>query len=201
MTLPRMAVAPVTLQGEFVRLVPLALSHLDDLAEVGLDPALWIWIPTPVTTREQMQAYIEIALDERARGIAIPFAIIDIASGRAIGSTRYATIDALHHRLEIGWTWVGRAFQRSPINTEAKFLLLQHAFETLGAHRVELKTDALNTQSRNAILRLGAKEEGVFRRHVVTQSGRVRDTVYFSIIDSEWATVKARLLARLGHQS
>jgi RimJ/RimL family protein N-acetyltransferase len=195
--LPMMHVAPLTLVGAWVRLEPLAMSHVDGLTAVGLDPELWRFIPTPVTTSDDMRTYVRRALDEQQRGRSLPFAIVDQASGRVIGSTRYGNIEPEHHRLEIGWTWITPAFQRSAANTEAKLLLLTHAFETLGAHRVELKTDALNQKSRNAILGIGAVEEGTFRRHVVTASGRVRDTVYFSIIDSEWSGVKARLSARL----
>src|SRR5205085_10708707 len=115
----------------------------------------------------------------------------------AIGSTRYGNIERSHKRLEIGWTWYGRAFQRTGVNTESKLLLLTHAFETLGANRVELKTDALNERSRAAILRIGAREEGIFRHHMITANGRIRHTVYFSIIDAEWPAAKARLEAIL----
>ncbi len=192
-----MAVSPVLLEGAHVRLEPLVKEHLAGLAAVGLDEELWRWIPTPVRTQEEMAAYIEAALNEQERGLALPFAIVEKATGRAIGSTRYANIDRMHHRVEIGWTWVARDWQRTPMNTEAKYLLLRHAFETLGCMRVELKTDSLNERSRAAILRLGAREEGIFRNHMITASGRVRHTVYFSIIDSEWPAVKARLEAKL----
>jgi len=195
--LAEMAVSPVTLTGAHVQLEPLAKAHLAGLAEVGLDQELWRWIPTPVRTQEEMAAYIETALDEQARGMSLPFAIMEQATGRAIGSTRYGNIDRTHHRVEIGWTWLARESQRTAMNTEAKYLLLRHAFETLGCLRVELKTDSLNEKSRAAILRIGAQEEGVFRNHMITSTGRVRHTVYFSIIDSEWPTVKARLEAKL----
>jgi RimJ/RimL family protein N-acetyltransferase len=192
-----MVVSPVILEGVHARLEPLAKAHLAELAQVGLDEELWRWIPTPVRTREEMAAYIETALNEQERGVSLPFAIIDKAAGRAIGSTRYGNIDRTNHRVEIGWTWVARGWQRTAINTEAKYLLLRHAFESLGCMRVELKTDSLNERSRAAILRIGAREEGVFRNHMVTASGRIRHTVYFSIIDSEWPAVKARLEAKL----
>ena len=195
--LAEIAVSPVTLTGAHVQLEPLAKAHLAGLAEVGLDQELWRWIPTPVRTQEEMAAYIETALDEQARGMSLPFAIMEQATGRAIGSTRYGNIDRTHHRVEIGWTWLARESQRTAMNTEAKYLLLRHAFETLGCLRVELKTDSLNEKSRAAILRIGAQEEGVFRNHMITSTGRVRHTVYFSIIDSEWPTVKARLEAKL----
>src|SRR6266849_5097735 len=132
-----------------------------------------------------------------ARTVSLPFALIEKGTGRAIGSTRYGNIDRTHHRVEIGWTWVAREWQRSAVNTEAKYLLLRHAFETLGCIRVELKTDSLNEKSRAAILRIGAKEEGIFRNHMITSSGRIRHTVYFSIVDSEWPAVKARLFSLL----
>ena len=192
-----MVVSPVFLEGAHVRLEPLAKTHLAGLVEVGLDEELWRWIPTPVRTQEEMAAYIETALNEQKRGEALPFAIVEKSTSRAIGSTRYGSIDRAHHRVEIGWTWVARDWQRTAMNTEAKYLLLKHAFETLGCIRVELKTDSLNERSRAAILRLGAREEGIFRNHMITASGRIRHTVYFSIIDSEWPAVKARLEAKL----
>jgi RimJ/RimL family protein N-acetyltransferase len=192
-----MVVFPVTLEARHVRLEPLIEAHLTGLAEVGLDEELWRWIPTPVRTREEMAAYIETAIGEQERGVSLPFAIIERATGRAIGSTRYGNIDRPHHRVEIGWTWVAREWQRTAMNTEAKYLLLRHAFETLGCMRVELKTDSLNKRSRAAILRIGAREEGTFRNHMITASGRIRHTVYFSIIDSEWPAVKVHLEARL----
>lgn len=192
-----MVVSPAILEGVHARLEPLAKAHLAELAQVGLDEELWRWIPTPVRTREEMAAYIEAALNEEERGVSLPFAIVDKAAGRAIGSTRYGNIDRTNHRVEIGWTWIAREWQRTAINTEAKYLLLRHAFESLGCMRVELKTDSLNERSRAAILRIGAREEGVFRNHMVTASGRIRHTVYFSIIDSEWPAVKARLEAKL----
>jgi RimJ/RimL family protein N-acetyltransferase len=199
--LAQMAVSPVILTGARVRLEPLAKAHLAGLAEVGLDQELWRWIPAPVRTQEEMAAYIETALDEQARGMSLPFAIIEQATGRAIGSTRYGNVDRTHHRVEIGWTWVARAWQRTAINTEAKYLLLRHAFESLGCQRVELKTDSLNEKSRAAILRVGAQQEGVFRNHMITSTGRIRHTVYFSIIDAEWPAVKERLEGKLSsHQ-
>jgi N-acetyltransferase len=190
-------VQPVVLQGEHVRLEPLSQAHLADLCEVGLDEQLWRWIPVPVRTQADMAAYIETALQEQASGIALPFALIDNAGGRAIGSTRYANIERVHHRVEIGWTWIARAWQRTAVNTEMKYLLLRQAFETLGCMRVELKTDSLNTQSRQAILRIGAREEGTFRNHMVMSTGRLRHTVYFSITQEEWPVVKAKLESRL----
>jgi len=192
-----MIVAPVTLEGRHVRLEPLSQAHHAGLTAIGLDEELWRWIPTPVRTPEEMSAYIATALEEQARGVSLPFAQIEKSSGRAIGCTRYGNIDRTHHRVEIGWTWVAPEWQRTGVNTEAKYLLLRHAFETLGCIRVELKTDSLNEKSRNAILRIGAKEEGTFRNHMITASGRTRHTVYFSILNSEWPAVKASLQNRM----
>lgn len=192
-----MAVAQVILEGRYVRLEPLSAEHTARLAEIGLDEDLWKWIPTPVRTREEMRAYVQTALSEQANGSALPFALIERASGRTIGSTRYGNIERAHYRVEIGWTWVARQWQRSAINTEAKYLLLRHAFEALKCIRVELKTDSLNDRSRTAILRIGAREEGTFRNHMITASGRIRHTVYFSILDSEWPDVKSRLESKL----
>jgi N-acetyltransferase len=197
-----MIVEPATLNGHHVRLEPLTKTHLAGLAQVGLDEELWRWIPTQVQTTEEMAAYIDTALEEQKRGVSLPFAILEKATNRVIGSTRYGNIDRLHHRVEIGWTWVGRDWQRTAVNTEAKYLLLRHAFETLGCIRVELKTDSLNEKSRAAILRIGAQQEGIFRNHMITASGRIRHTVYFSIVDSEWPAVKARMESRLkSHKS
>ena len=190
-------VKPMALEGQHVRLETLAKAHLAGLAQVGLEEELWRWIPVPVRNVEEMATYIETALQEQERGLSLPFALIEKATGRAIGSTRYGNIDRTHRRVEIGWTWVAREWQRTALNTEAKYLLLRHAFETLGCIRVELKTDSLNEKSRAAILRIGAWEEGIFRNHMITASGRIRHTVYFSIVDSEWPAVKARLESHL----
>ncbi len=185
---------PVTLRGRVVRLEPLAADHVEPLCRVGLDPELWRWIPTPVSTADEMRSYVEDALAEWLRGVSLPFVIIHQAIDQIIGSTRYANIDTRDRRLEIGWTWITPAFQRTAANTEAKLLLLQYAFESLRAQRVEFKTDALNDKSRKAILRIGAIEEGTFRKHKMTASGRFRDTVYFSIIAEEWPAVHERLV-------
>ena len=185
------------LEGAQVRLEPLTLEHHAALCEVGLDPELWQWIPYRAITAEEMLDYIKNALKDEAAGTAQPFAKVERATGRVIGSTRYMNIDVTNRRREIGATWIAKPWQRTAINTEAKYLMLRHAFETLGCIRVELKTDALNQKSRNAILRIGAKEEGTLRRHIVTWTGRVRDTVYFSVLDSEWPAVKTALEAKL----
>jgi N-acetyltransferase len=191
-------VEPVVLEGDQLRLEPLSQSHHGGLCEIGLVEELWRWIPKQILTPEDMREYIDLALTERANGVSMPFAQIERASGRVIGSTRYMNIDKTHRRLEIGATWIAPAWQRTATNTESKFLLLRHAFEDLGCMRVELKTDSLNERSRAAILRIGAKQEGIFRNHMITSTGRVRHTVYFSVIDSEWQAVKAGLERRLG---
>jgi RimJ/RimL family protein N-acetyltransferase len=188
---------PITLEGSHVQLQPLSESHNDALCEVGLDPELWKWIPIQVLDREQMLHYIRAALSDQAKGISLPFVTIDLASGKVVGSTRFLNIDLPNKRVEIGATWLAKPWQRSALNTEAKYLMMRHAFETLGCNRVEWKTDSLNTQSRNAILRLGAKQEGIFRQHMVTWSGRLRDTVYFSVIAPEWPEVKKNLEAKI----
>jgi len=196
-----MEVAPVTLEGRHVRLEPLSHGHAEGLAEVGLAEELWRWIPTPVRSKEEMVEYLAAALDEQRRGISLPFATIEKTGGRPIGSTRFANIDCIHHRVEIGWTWIAPNWQRTAVNTEAKFLMLRHAFETLKCIRVELKTDSLNEKSRAAIQRIGAKEEGTFRNHMITASGRLRHSVYFSIIDSEWPAAKTALQQKLDYFS
>ena len=189
---------PVTLEGRHVRLEPLSLAHQDGLCAVGLDAELWRWAQTSLATPADMRAYIETALTWQAQGTALPFAIVARATGQVVGSTRYANIERADRRLEIGWTWIARAAQRTPVNTEAKYLLLRHAFEVLGCNRVEFKTDVLNERSRAALLRIGAKQEGVLRSHMITASGRVRDSVYFSIVAAEWPAVKAGLEEKLG---
>ncbi|CAN5143414.1 GNAT family protein [soil metagenome] len=188
---------PLTLTSPVVRLEPLTLDHVPELARVGCDPSIWQWVPTPVPDADAMHAWVEIALADQVRGLALPFVILDAASGELIGSTRYGNIDRANRRVEIGWTWLAVSHQRTAANTSAKRLLLGHAFDELGAMRVELKTDALNDTSRKAIARIGATQEGIFRKHLITASGRVRDTVYFSIIDSEWPEVRCKLDARL----
>lgn len=196
-----MQVEPVILENDLVRLEPLLINHLEALCEVGLDKTLWKLIPTFIHSAQDMKRYIETALDEQRRGAALPFATIDKTSNTIVGSTRFGNIDVKNLRAEIGWTWINPKWQRSFVNTAAKFLMLRHAFEKWKCIRVELKTDALNERSRSAILRIGATQEGIFRRHVITESGRVRDTVYFSILDSEWDKVKENLLAKLPAES
>jgi RimJ/RimL family protein N-acetyltransferase len=193
-----MKIEEVILEGDWVSLEPLKAEHLDALCAVGLDEELWRLIPTRVDSPEAMKNYIETALGDERRGAALPFVTIERSSNRIVGSTRFGNIDVQNRRAEIGWTWINSAWQRTFVNTEAKLLMLTHAFETWKCVRVELKTDALNEKSRNAILRLGARQEGIFRRHVICDTGRLRDTVYFSILDNEWHHVKENLLAKLG---
>jgi len=193
-----MQITPVILQGNYIRLESLSLEHLDGICEVGLDPEIWRWAPVPITTREEMRNYVETALRWQVEGTALPFATVLNETNQVVGSTRFANIDRANKHMEIGWTWIGKLWQRTAVNTEAKYLMLRHAFEELGCIRVEFKTDSLNQQSRNAILRIGAKEEGTFRNHMIIQDGRYRHSVYFSVIDSEWADVKRRLEEKLG---
>lgn len=196
MDMPVMDIQATTLEGRYVRLEPLSQEHHAALAQ-ALDPTLLQWFSQPATNAAELREFIVAALQEQLQRRALPFAVIDRASGRPIGSTRFGNIDAANRRVEIGWTWIGRLWQRTPINTEAKLLMLGHAFERWSAIRVEFKTDSRNTQSRAALARLGATEEGYFRNHMVTANGRLRHSVYFSIIDSEWPMLKRRLESRL----
>jgi RimJ/RimL family protein N-acetyltransferase len=196
---PTMEIRPVTLTGRHICLDPLSLEHLDGLTQVGLDPELWLWTVSQVCSREQMAEYIQAALQLRQEGSALPFATVERATGRVVGSTRYMNIDRPNRHVEIGSTWVAPQWQRTPVNTEAKYLMLRHAFEELGCIRVELKTDSLNEKSRAAILRIGAREEGIFRNHMLCWGGRIRHSAWYSIIDSEWPGVKAKLEERLSY--
>lgn len=188
---------PVTLVGRRVRLEPLATSHLDDLARVGLDPAIWTWTIARPADRDGLRAWLELALANAAAGTEVPFATIDLARDRAVGSTRFLSIVPEHRRLEIGWTWVGTAFQRNGVNREAKLLQLGHAFDELGANRVEFKTDSRNERSRAALLGIGATFEGVFRNHMIMPSGRLRHSAWYSIVAEDWPAVRERLTALL----
>jgi len=190
---------PVTLEGSVVRLEPIRREHAELLWDVAKNDTedIFRWIPYSMRTLDDFRNVIDKAFAEQERGESVVFATVERSSGRAIGSTRFMNIDRANRRVEIGSTWIAPAWQRSAVNTEAKYLMLRHAFDVWGCMRVELKTDALNQKSRNAILRIGAKEEGTLRRHLVTWTGRVRDTVYFSILDDEWPEAKARLESRL----
>lgn len=180
-----------------MRLEPLSLRHVAALAAVGLHPSLWRFTPERVSSHDDMRRYVAHALAAREAGSALPFATVDCQSDTVIGSTRFGSFVPEHRRVEIGWTWLAPAYQRTAANTEAKYLMLRHAFETLGLRRVEFKTSSLNTRSRAAILRLGAREEGTFRQHMLNADGSSRDTVYFSILDGEWPAVRSLLEARL----
>ncbi len=182
-----------------VRLEPVRREHAElfwEIAKSDLED-IFRWIPYSMKTPDDFQRLIDKAFEEQERGESVVFATVERASGRVIGSTRFMNMDRINRRVEIGSTWIAPPWQRTAVNTEAKYLMFRHAFEVWGCMRVELKTDALNQKSRNAILRIGAKEEGTLRRHLLTWSGRVRDTVYFSILDSEWPEVKTRLEGRL----
>jgi N-acetyltransferase len=196
---PLNIVTPLTLEGSVVRLEPIRRNHAQLFWEAAKDSVdeIFRWIPYSVKTLEDFESIVAKAFREQERGESVVFATVERASGRVIGSTRFMNIDRPNRRVEIGSTWIAPAWQRTAVNSEAKYLMLRHAFETWGCVRVELKTDALNEKSRNAILRLGAKEEGTLRKHVITWTGRIRDSVYFSILDTEWPDVKVRLQSRL----
>ncbi|HXM67221.1 MAG TPA: GNAT family protein [Candidatus Acidoferrum sp.] len=192
---PLNIVTPLTMEGSVVRLEPIRREHATlfwEAAKANLDD-IFQWIPYRMKTRDDFEQLLDKALAEQDRGESVVFATVERSSGKVIGSTRFMNIDRINRRVEIGSTWIAPAWQRTAVNTEAKYLMLRHAFEVWQCFRVELKTDALNQRSRNAILRIGAKEEGTLRRHVITWTGRVRDSVYFSILDSEWPAVKADL--------
>jgi len=192
-----MNLTPVVLEGNHVRLEPLTLDHWGPLCDVGLDPEIWQWTTSLVRTPNDMRRYIETALQWQRDGKALPFAQVERSTGKVVGSTRYANVEDEHRRVEIGWTWVAQPWQRTAVNTEAKYLLLRHAFESVGCIRVEFKTDVLNVQSITALLRIGAKHEGILRKHMITANGRVRDSVYFSILDDEWPEIKMLLKEKL----
>jgi len=196
-----MKVEPVTLEGGFVRLEPLRFDHLPALCRVGLDEALWKWTANVVSSAGDLERYVRTALADQASGVSLPFVTIERAGNTVVGSTRFGSIDTANRKAEIGWTWVTPAWQRTFVNTEAKLLMLTHAFEEWKCIRVELKTDANNEQSRAAMIRLGATEEGVLRNHMITETGRFRDSVYFSIIDTEWESVKADLASNLSSRA
>ena len=192
-----MNLQPITLVGQSIRLEPLRIDHAPALAHAGLHAELWRLQPAPITTEDDMRNYVQMALSDQQRGIGLPFVIVDSATNQVIGSTRYMDIALQHFRLEIGATWLTPTHQRSRANTEAKLLLLSYAFESLGIKRVVFKTEVLNEQSRKALARIGAVEEGTFRQHLCDALGRARDMVYFSILAQEWPDVKATLTASL----
>jgi RimJ/RimL family protein N-acetyltransferase len=193
MTVAARRLEPVTLEGRRVRLEPLTLDHVPGLAQVALDPAIWQWTIARPETVDELRSWAEAALAGRDTRTEFPFATIDVATGRPIGSSRFMNVVLEHRRVEIGWTWVAPAWQRTGANREAKLLMLRHAFDTLGCRRVEFKTDSLNEPSRTALLGIGARFEGIFRNHMVMPDGRMRHSAYYSVIDEEWPAVRAGL--------
>jgi RimJ/RimL family protein N-acetyltransferase len=195
-TTPTMDIRPIVLEGRYVRLEPLATSHAEDLLAAAGDPEIWRWMPAELTTPERIAAWMAEAHALQQAGSALPFAIVDVASGRAIGSTRYLNIVRRDRGLEIGWTWLGPAYWRTAVNSECKLLLLSHAFDTLGCIRVQIKTDRRNERSRRAIERLGAQLEGILRNHMIQPYG-LRDSAMYSIVVAEWPAVRQQLRAGL----
>lgn len=190
--------APVVLSGRFVRLVPLELAHVPELAKAGADPDIWTYMRTGTPNGEGgMRAIVEFLLDEQRHGRALPFTQQLVAGGALVGMTRYLDIARSDASVEIGGTWLTPHLRRTPVNTESKRLLLGHAFDVEKVHRVQLKTDLLNLRSQRAIERLGAQREGVLREHLRVPDGRMRSSVYYSILDFEWPTVRDRLDALL----
>lgn len=194
----QMKIEPVTLVGRYVRLEPLSMSHVADLAVVGLDKDIWHYMRYGrVETVEDLRGWVGYILELQAKGNDLPFAVIHLASMSAVGCTRYLDIDRSNRSLEIGGTWYGKAYQGTLVNTECKYLLFKHAFETFEAVRVWLKTDQRNLRSQRAIEKLGAIKEGVLRNHMILPDGHIRDSVVYSLIPQEWPQVKATLEAKL----
>ena len=195
-------IAPVTLTGSVVILEPLSEAHVADLAKVGLEPKIWQYMRYgPVDTTARLKAWVSELIALQATGTDLPFAVIFRSSGSAIGSTRYLNIDRQNRSLEIGGTWYGLDYQGTLVNTECKYLLLRHAFETLGCVRVWFKTDRRNLRSQRAIERLGAVKEGLLRNHMILPDGTLRDSVVYSLLPQEWPAVKVRLEARLNSKA
>lgn len=188
-----MHVTPVTLEGSIVRLEPLRLEHTEQLYVIAQDAMIWAYMPFKGDSSEGMKQWVARALQAQERGTELPFVTIERATGRLMGSTRYLNIMPHDRGLEIGSTWLTQTARRTGINTECKYLLLRHAFETLEAIRVQLKTDSRNEVSQHAIERIGGIKEGILRNHMIMSDGYYRHSVYYSIIDSEWPTVKKRL--------
>jgi RimJ/RimL family protein N-acetyltransferase len=193
-----MDVQPVTLEGEHVRLEPLSRAHVDGFLRAGAFDEIWTWFPIHPKTREDYERWVDDSLAAQAAGAELAFATVERATGDVVGGTSLLAISAQHRRVEIGGTWLTPRVQRTLVNTECKYLLMRHCFETLGCVRVELKTDARNLNSQRAIERIGAKREGTLRRHSLTQHGFQRDSVYYSVIDEEWPDVRRRLEQMLG---
>ena len=188
-----------TLEGQIVRLEPLAPRHADDLYEASRDPRIWRWLPiVQPGTREEWQAWMEVALERTEAGLELAFATVLQETGTAVGSTRYLALRPEHRSLEIGWTWLAPSAWGTGANTEAKLLQLEHAFEILGCRRVEFKTDALNERARPALAGLPAKFEGIHRKHMLVREGENRDSAWYSIVDDEWPAVRDELRRRVG---
>lgn len=193
-----MNIEPVTLTGRWIRLEPLSETHIPELVIVGLDEEIWRYMRYgQVNTEAQMRTWVEELLQLEKLGSDLPFTVIYAETGRAVGCTRYLNIHHTDRSLEIGGTWYGLDYQRTAVNTEAKYLLLRHAFEVLGCVRVNFKADSRNIRSQRAIERLGAVKEGLLRKHMVLPDGFVRDSVIYSIIDDDWPTVKIHLEGKL----
>lgn len=191
-------IQPVTLTGSIVRLEPLSEQHVPDLFAAGNDASIWLYMRYGTMESEaDMRRWVQMLLNAQSGGTDLPFAVIHLKSGRAIGCTRYLEIDRHNRALEIGGTWYGVDYQRTAVNTECKYLLLQHAFEVLDMLRVQFKADLRNLRSQKALERIGAVKEGVLRDHVILPDGYMRSSVYFSILAREWPVVKARLLDKL----
>lgn len=193
-----MKIEPIVLRGEHVRLEPMSPGHVDGLAAVGLEPSIWEFMVDRIIDRDGMRVFVEKALADQAQGRSLPFVTRLAATDEIVGTSRFGNISTADRRVEIGWTWIAPEWQRSAVNTEAKLLMLTHAFEIWKCIRVEFKTDALNQRSRTAIRRLGAIEEGTLRQHMITDTGRFRDSVYFSILDNEWPQIRSDLRRKLG---
>ena len=191
----------ITLEGKYVRLEPLSFSHKEELVEAISDGELWNLFVTLVPKPDDIDAFINNANTAQKSGDGLAFATIDKKTGKVAGSTRFMKTDFINKRAEIGFTFLGKSFQKTNINTEAKLLMLNHLFELMHFNRVEIITDYLNTTSRNAILRLGAKEEGILRNHMLMPDGRVRDSVLYSIIKNEWGGVKMNILSKLSNRA
>ena len=194
-----MELGPVVLEGRHVRLEPLGPGHADDLLAAAADPLIWRWLPERIESRADLERWLGDALRAQAAGAEYAFAVVDLRSGRAVGSTRYMDVSQTQRGVEVGWTWYDRAAWGTAVNPEAKLLLLGHAFEDWGAIRLYLKTDSLNERSRAAIPKLGAHYEGDLRNHRIRLDGSYRHSSYYSILDSEWPAVKAGLEQRLAN--
>ena len=188
---------PITLEGKYIILRPPLLDDIEGLSNAARDGEIWNSRFSQFPHPNEMQKYIQGMLDLSSKGLILPFITIDKTSNTIVGTTRYLNIDYENHRLEIGHTWIAKSWRKTYVNTEAKFLMLQYAFEKLGGIAVEIRTDVLNTVSRQAIQRLGAKQDGILRNHKIMRDGRIRDTVCYSIIKPEWKQVKENLMKKL----